>query len=367
MVRLRRNFVPFREFFRCTGVMTVVVSNSRRGSERGAQDADGWRRVPRAIEDHLRMPANDPRAEKAALNVRIGMARQPSVWRGQGEEFGRVPGFTLIELLVVIAILAVLAALLLPALAAAKAKARSTVCKGNLRQMGVALRMYVEDHASQYPYYFYETRFDYGSGYGGESWFEWYWQRSLGLYYPTGPYANPINWTNAWAHCPGYKGWIGPQSVINGVLVGGFIGSYGYNRYGASARLFNQYDTACYGFGEELTRRPALKEAQVIMPSEMIAITDSRSSGDPLGAWREWSLPYEIFVGLDFTFPGTSIAARLSTIIQQPPQHGRLFNVLFCDGHVLAMPFTDLLDCRKSAPLWNYDHQPHPESWGSGW
>lgn len=59
--------------------------------------------------------------------------------------------FTLVELLVVLALIGLLASLLLPALGKARARARNIACVSNLRQLGLAVRSYAEDHDGRLP------------------------------------------------------------------------------------------------------------------------------------------------------------------------------------------------------------------------
>ncbi len=71
--------------------------------------------------------------------------------------------FTLVELLVVISIIALLTALLLPALNLARQKARDSVCKNNLRQIGLSIQLYRSDYDERYPDYGAIGATDYSS------------------------------------------------------------------------------------------------------------------------------------------------------------------------------------------------------------
>jgi prepilin-type N-terminal cleavage/methylation domain-containing protein/prepilin-type processing-associated H-X9-DG protein len=232
-------------------------------------------------------------------------------------------GFTLVELLVVIAIIAILAALLLPGLARAKAQAQSTKCKSNLRQIGLALNLYVGDFNS-YPFYVAPYL---SSGYQT-------WDGSLE------PYLNCSLYNRA-IHCPAYTGPLGIYPPGLG------FSSYGYN---VSGTVFGGPG---YGLGS-YNWPTAVRENQVLVPSDMIAFADSQvffevggpdtSQGDhPITAW----------FGMDF------LECTPMPVSSYPPRHGQDYNVVFCDGHVAAIDPARLFNPTNTGPEWNYDHQPH--------
>lgn len=265
----------------------------------------------------------------------------------------RKAAFTLIELMVVIAIIGVLTALLLTAISSVKASARSTTCENRLHQLSLALQMYVDEHQTKFPYYRSLPDPSYDSAVGPPNTGFW-WAKLL-------PY-DPIKWTNAAYHCPGYKG------VINGSMMVGDgwthpDGSYAYNARGVRATWTTNNvitNSMWLGLGGRAYKTPqpgrttgVTSEGQIAAPSEMLAIGESRwkAQGDqgPEG-------------GHDFMECGM-IGPNRGAGAFDPARHGKNYNQLFCDGHVAAMSPWVLFDARKTAAMWNYDNQPHPEFW----
>ncbi len=82
----------------------------------------------------------------------VAMQRTPVMRRKKMNNMKKLRAFTLIELLVVIAIIAILAAMLLPALARAKAKARQTQCLNNIKQIGTAFHVFNSGHEGHFPW-----------------------------------------------------------------------------------------------------------------------------------------------------------------------------------------------------------------------
>lgn len=245
-----------------------------------------------------------------------------------------VRAFTLLELLVVIAVIAALAALLLPMLEIAKAHSQSTACENRLRQIGMALTMYVSD-SHRYP-----------PMWGEETGVFQTWADKL---YPY----EQLNWTNTAWHCPTY---IANKGIVR-VVVGNHPGvgvdlitsvktSYSYNSSGIAQVPGIHPDAFRLGLGWYPASGPV--EAEVLVPSQMFAVADARTvREEPDNAvWGD-----------------IAMTAYYWTYRELPPTHAGGYNTLFCDGHVLLFQRKDLLYPPRTAHNWNRDNQPHPEVW----
>ena len=269
---------------------------------------------------------------------------------GGPEGGSRREAFTLIELLVVIAILGILAALLLPALPRTKARAHSAACANHLRQMGLALQMYVQENGSKYPYI--HSLADPAHDDASDA----HWFDKLLPYYP-------VKWTNPAYHCPGYKGAISMETKPYPDDHDPF-GSYAYNWDGVLGfQPAGPGQTEDLGLGRALYDTahrgsvPAVSEAQVRVPSEMFAIGESRFRREtPITHFNDADCVDGMFCGYLWDDERQREAAL-------PDRHGKNYNQLFCDGHVAAMNPWELFNPTNTANQWNSDHQPHPESW----
>ena len=260
-------------------------------------------------------------------------------------------GFTLIELLVVIAVIAILAALLLPAMARAKAAAKSASCKSNLRQLGIALEMYVTDYG-KYPgnAALYEKSSPLSGGAfiaiwgNGMNWLNPYLgsrRDARGQLYVNGGERTVLN-------CPGK-----PPQYVPGIFgkSGGMVyeRGYGYNELGsgwaaASPQLglgFTvELDTfADNGLGEPIGVRGYVTPSDIRSPAKMIAIADGDS-------WLVPNLP----INAGGTIQGRHSESRA--------------NVLFVDSHVENGREKTWNEGNEAARArWNNDNLPHPETW----
>jgi prepilin-type processing-associated H-X9-DG protein/prepilin-type N-terminal cleavage/methylation domain-containing protein len=258
--------------------------------------------------------------------------------------------FTLVELLTVIAIIGILAVLLLAAITGAKARALQIQCANNVRQLGIGLQAFVTDNGA-YPLY---SNPDYYRGAYPEYKVMWI----TALQYTE--LSVPGNSTN---HIP-FSKWSG-QGVWKCPAANkpsswpqhkGYV-SYGYNTYGMSA----QTDTNSLGLGGHYvwdfpknTRytAPPVRESEVVVPSEMMAIGDGFEGGNSV-----------IRDGVLVLWRTHDLQDYLGSAKRSYTRHQGRANVVFCDGHVESPKLQFLFADTSDAALvrWNRDHQPHRE------
>jgi prepilin-type N-terminal cleavage/methylation domain-containing protein/prepilin-type processing-associated H-X9-DG protein len=212
---------------------------------------------------------------------------------------GRRGGFTLIELLVVVAIIAILAAILFPVFARVREAARKTQCASNLRQLGTATLMYVQDYDGQFfPHWYQSPTYWFGRVDSSVSPAIVY--REQGLLYP---YMRNFDIQK----CPSFTG-----QPAYGLATAG----YGYNvTYLAPA---NPGDFNYGQFG--------VSEAALDRPASCAIFADSAN-------YANWLSPPRVVESLSI-WPPSSTRTYNYAVVQF--RHNETANVVYADGHVKA-------------------------------
>jgi len=271
---------------------------------------------------------------------------------------GTRKGFTLIELLVVIAIIALLAALLLPALRSARETAKNASCINNVRQIGVALLSFTDDHDDWFPY-----GWPAGSGYAGWSAVtSFYWNRQIADYV-----GGLDNLTAAQLfYCPANP-WKTPKMTLraNTPL------TYGFN---SIILPKNWHDDSGYnpagGGGSYITRR---RSSEIPNPSAVMLTGETPyANGDgPLLMWSgqgmlDWN-PFTVSIIPATYLPGwirPDLYVRAGCDLCNPQlrlNHNLAWNSLMADGHVEHLSRAKL----EAEALRTYSGLPSVWNWGA--